>query len=143
MPDDDFFLALLIQWAQKGAGLPITLSVGGTIIAGDMISEHEYFDGLAQLYQATDPEFDEDATLFKDLLRSIPHAADQAAMMHLDEGADPEAIRKIRENWAEACVHLNNTQVLLSDGSVQDWIGGLWRGKRSAVDGYWLGRRSS
>jgi hypothetical protein len=44
---------------------------------------------------------------------------------------------------ADAYVHLRNTQVLLSDGRFQDWIGGLWRGKQAAVDGYWLGRRSS
>src|SRR3712207_2586315 len=102
----DYFLALLVQWARQGVSLPIVLSVGGATIAGDLISEDEYFEGISYLVQPSTPDSSAGAEHIRELLRSIPRAADEAAMMHIDEGAEPEEIRKDRQKMADEYVHL-------------------------------------
>ena len=74
------------------------------------------------------------------MLSGIPHAADEATMMHIDEGVDADEMPRRRQELADAHVHLKNTRIMLSDGEFINLHGGFWREKRAAVDGYWLGQ---
>ena len=101
----------LVRWANEGFSLPVILSVGGTIIAGDLKSEDEYFEGISELLRAgTADVADEDESRWweqiRELLRGIPSVGDETSMRRLDAGEDPEEILKRRQEIAEAYVHL-------------------------------------
>ena len=135
---DDHFLKSVVEFAKRGLGLPITLSVGGATIEGILISEQEYFERLSELVQAASPDQVEQAEDLREVLRSAPSSADERAMREIEEGADPEEVRTIREAIALLYIHLRHTRILLPSGEFVD-MAGPWRGKQSAVDGYWLG----
>src|SRR5215218_2115714 len=135
--DDSFFLAL-VELADKGLNLSIVLLVGGATIEGTIISEEEYHELLSELVEASSPEQVEQAEHLKEFLRGAPSAYDRAAMRHLDEGADPESAREVRAAMSLPFIHLRDMRILLPDGNFVS-MAAPWRGKRSAVDGYWLG----
>ena len=148
MARDDFFLQALVRWANEGFSLPVILSVGGAIIAGDLTSEDAYFEGISELLRAgTADVADEDESRWweqiRELLRGIPSVGDATSMRRLEAGEDPEEILKRRQDMAEAYVHLKNTEILLPNGDFLALTGGFWRGKRSAVDGFWMSKSSS
>jgi hypothetical protein len=148
LESDDFFLKILVRWASEGFSLAVILSVGGAIIEGDLISEAEYYEGISDLVRAKATDVaDEDQghwwEEFRKLLRGIPSMGDEASMRRLEAGEDPEEVLKRRQEMAEAYVHLKNTKILLPNGSFLPLTGGFWRGQRSAVDGFWLGKSSS
>jgi hypothetical protein len=133
----DHFLASLVEFAEKGLRLPIILSVGGTTIEGTLISEDEYFERLSELVQAGSPDQTEQAEDLREVLRGAPIDAVESAMREIDEGADPEETRTIREMVSSLYIHLKDTQILLPYGDVIG-MAAPWRGKLSAVDGFWL-----
>jgi hypothetical protein len=72
-------------------------------------------------------------------LRSTPSRADERVMREeIYEGVDPEEMRTIREAITLLYIHLRDARILLPSGEFVGMVG-PWRGKQSAVDGYWLG----
>ncbi len=136
---EDFFLNLLISWANEGVSTDITLCVGGVVIAGDLTSEDEYFATISQEVSAENPKV---SKTLGEAIRAIPHTADKVAMKQLEEGADPDEAQKTRERMSRPYVHLKNTEILTSEGTSIPMTGGLWRGRKSAINGFWLGRLS-
>lgn len=134
---DDYFLMGLVEFAERGLSLPILVSVGGATIEGILISEGEYFELLSEYVQAASPARAEQAEHLREVLRRMPTVNDQTAMRHLDEGADPEEIRRFREALSLTYIHLRDTRVMLPDGGFVR-MAAPWRGKQSAIDGYWL-----
>jgi hypothetical protein len=135
--DNDILLSTLISMVEKGVETSITLSVRGTILCGDLISERGYFEGTAQMVTSNQPD---NAEFFQKLFSDLPGMLDRVAMERMDEGEEPEDAREDRERMATSFIHLKNTQVLSSSGEFIDMQGGYWRCKVLAVDGYWLGR---
>jgi hypothetical protein len=135
--DDSFFLTL-VELADKGLNLSIVLAVGGVTIEGTIISEEEYHELLSELVEASSPEQIEQAEHLREFLRSVPSTHDKSAMSLLDEGADPETARELRDALSLPFIHLRDTRILLPGGNFVS-MSAPWRGKRSAVDGYWLG----
>ena len=128
----DILLGLLISRVERsGMRFSVILSVGGTIIEGDVVSEREYFEEVASLIRSDDPDTQE-------TFANIPNLMDQVAMRGLDQGRDPEIVQEFRENVANSYVHLKNS-VLWLEGEDRNISGTLWRGKLEAVDGFWLG----
>ena len=80
----------------------------------------------------------EQAEHLREFLRSAPSTNDETAMEYLDEGVDPETARAIRDGLSRPFIHLRDTRILLPDGNFVS-MAAPWRGKQSAVDGYWLG----
>jgi hypothetical protein len=134
--DEDFFLYTLIDWAERGIEVPITLSVGGTLVAGYMISEEKYFEESAKVVRWTSDPAAEKA--LQDLFRSMSNAFDKAATEVVDAGSDPDAVREKRDEMAKSCLHLRDTYIT-SSGQEIGMQGTLFRCKRRAVDGFWLG----
>jgi hypothetical protein len=133
---DDHFLASLVEFAEKGLSLPITLSVGGTTIEGTLIGVDEYFERLSELVQAGSPDQAKQAEDLREVLRGAPIAAVESAMKEIDEGANPEETRTISEMVSSLYIHLKDTQILLPNGDVIG-MAAPWRGKLSAVAGFW------
>jgi len=128
----DILLGLLISRVERsGMRFSVILSVGGTIIEGDVVSEREYFEEVASLIRSDDPDTQE-------TFANIPNLMDQVAMRGLDQGRDPEIVQEFRENVANSYVHLKNS-VLWLEVERRNISGTLWRGKLEAVDGFWLG----
>jgi hypothetical protein len=135
---DDYFLDGLVEFAERGLKLPIIVSVGGATIQGRLISEDEYFKRLSELVYAKSPAVAQQAEDLREKLPEMPRMADESAMRLLDEGADPEETRRLRKEMSLMYMHLRDTQIMLSNGAFLG-LSGPWRGKRSAVDGFWLG----
>jgi hypothetical protein len=136
---EDYFLKSVVEFAERGLSLPITLSVGGATIEGILISEEQYFEQLSELVQAAAPDQLEQAEHLREVLKSVPSRPDERVMREeIDEGVDPEAMRTIREAITLLYIHLRDTRILLTSS---EFVGmaGPWRGNQSAVDGYWLG----
>lgn len=136
---EDHFLKSVVEFAERGLSLPISLSVGGATIEGILIREEEYFEQLSELLQAAAPDQLEQAEHLREALRSVPSRPDERVMREeIDEGVDPEEMRTIREAITLLYIHLRDTRILLPNGEFVGMVG-PWRGKQSAVDGYWLG----
>jgi hypothetical protein len=135
----DHFLKSVVEFAERGLSLPITLSVGGATIEGILISEEEYFEQLSQIVQAAAPDELEQAEHLREVLRSAPSRPDERVMREeIYEGVDPEKMRTISEAITLLYIHLRDTRILPPSGEFVGMVG-PWRGKQSAVDGYWLG----
>jgi len=133
---DDFFLSTLLKMVEKGARTSITISVRGTVIEGDMISEREFFEETAAKITSDNPEHEEWA---RDLFGSLPAYMDEAAMSTFDVGEDPETMREFRETVASSFIHLKNVRVFQA-GDFHEVSGATCRFRVSSVDGFWLGR---
>jgi hypothetical protein len=84
------------------------------------------------------PTVAQQAEDLREKLPEMPMIADESAMRLLDEGADPEETRRVRKEMSLMYIHLRDTKIMLSNGAFMG-LSGPWRGKRSAVDGFWLG----
>jgi hypothetical protein len=126
---DDYFLNTLIEFAERGLKLPILVSVGGTTIQGTLIGEEEYFQRLSDLVKAKTPDVEEQAGHLREALRGWPRS--NPAETEGDSGG-----------VALLYIHLKDTHIMLSDGDFMG-LSAPWRGKRSAIDGFWLGEPSS
>jgi hypothetical protein len=134
--NDDFILKVLVGMAQAGTQMPITIIVGGTLLEGDMIGEAEFFEETAARLTSAGRE---QQRRFQELIGGLPATMDAAAMEGIDEGVEPEEMRKLREDVATSFIHLRNIRVF-SAGSFTALTGGTWRGRVSSVDGFLLGR---
>jgi hypothetical protein len=131
----DCFLQSLISIVNdESASIPITLSVGGLLISGDMIGGKDYFNEFARQ--------------FKDGFRDISSetaATIEKAFKRLGDVYD--SIQKESQGSAPISkphlVHLRDAQIYLSGASpAPSEKVVLWRGRLEAVDGFSLGRLS-
>lgn len=122
----DWFLAWVISYADNGVEQGITLSVGGNLITGLVISGRSYFSELGLAYKKSHPEnagVGESYANFSKLW-PMPAATGEFFPSH------PEYI------------HLRKARIIASDGVFIPNRGSLWRCKLSAVDGFSLGEMS-
>lgn len=131
----DWLLQSLISIVNnESASIPITLSVGGLLISGDMIGGKTYFDEFARQ--------------FKDGFTAISSetaATIEEAFKRLGDVYDP--LQKEASSDASRAhphlVHLKEAQIYHSGGQLSPTEKGvLWRGRLDAVDGFSLGRLS-
>jgi hypothetical protein len=133
----DWFLQSLVSIVNdeyESAGIPITLSVGGLLISGEMIGGKTYFN-----------EF---ACQFKDGFKGISSetaATIEVAFKRLGDVYDP--VQKESRGNAYIpkphLVHLRNVQMYHAGGpALLSEKGVLWRGRLEAVDGFSLGKLS-
>jgi hypothetical protein len=129
---DGFLQSLVSIVNDESASIPITLSVGGLLVSGDLIGGKTYFNEFARQ--------------FKDGFRDISSetaATIEESFKRLGDVYDP--IRKESQRNAPIpkphLVHLRDAQIYPSGGSPPPSEKGvLWRGRLEAVDGFSLGR---
>ena len=130
--DTDWFLPSLLATARKVGQRPaVTLSVGGLLIAGELIAAQEYFEELAEQAASVLPG---------------PGGGDAAAQL---EGlfrrfaANASKAEETDERSAHArpyFIHLRSARVYHPGGDPIPAQGGMrWRVRLGAVDGFTLG----
>jgi len=131
----DCFLQSLVSIANdESASIPITLSVGGLLVSGDMIGGKTYFNEFARQ--------------FKDGFRNISSetaATIEESFKRLGDVYDPiqNGSQENAPLTKPHLVHLRDAQIYHSGSSPQaSEKGVLWRGRLEAVDGFSLGRLS-
>ncbi len=131
----DWFLQALVSIVNdESAGIPITLSVGGLLISGEMIGGKAYFNEFARQFKDG----------FGDI-SSKTAATIEEAFKRLGDVYDPTQ-KESRGNayiTKPHLVHLRNVQMHHAGGPpLLSEKGVLWRGRLEAVDGFSLGRLS-
>ena len=115
----------LLQWLvdltnRSNTSFFITLTVGGNLVSGVLISLEEYLDQwAAQISSQIGHE------------ESASAVNDQVLSWKVD---------RTQEQPAAQLVHLKDAEVFTSNGTPIVPGGALWRGKISSVDGFNLGR---
>jgi hypothetical protein len=120
----------LLQWLvkfinQTSTKIGVTLTIGGSQIAGDLTSHDEYFALVADAFSEGFRKFDGvDVAQLKELMLSFN---------------SPPKVAEDQDAPAFQYLHLSNVSVI-SGGNPLVFNNGLWRGKISAVEGFMLGR---
>jgi hypothetical protein len=132
----DWLLQSLVSMVNDGScSIPITLSVGGLLISGDLIGGKTYFDEFARQFK--DGFFEISSKTASTLEESFRRLGD---VYSVTEERDDEFNRQ-----SPQLIHLRNAQTVYSAGSAVDTSCEpmLWRGRLAAVDGFSLGRIST
>ncbi len=137
----DRFLEMLVRFAEDnvGVGVPLTLTVGGLLVSGTIISQKRYFDLFADGFrQGLPAKFD---TETRDQM-----TANFAAWGQL---TDPEADQASTSQDAEGkkrravdFIHLGNVQFFHPAARTPFLPGNVaacWRGRCDAIEGFFLG----
>jgi hypothetical protein len=122
----------LLQWvvdfvSRTDLEIGITLTIGGNLVSGRLISHKKYFEVLSEdLSKAFEAVGSDSAKAIKDLFTSfVPteHAG--------EEEPSPQYL------------HLRESRVFTSSGGPISSVGALWRGKISSVDGIIFGQATN
>jgi hypothetical protein len=131
----DCFLQSLVSIVNdESASIPITVSVGGLLISGDMIGGKTYFDEFARHFKGG----------FKNI-NSETASTIEEAFKRLGDVYDPT--QKESQGGAiiskPRIIHLKDAQIYRSGARpAPSEKGVLWRGRLQAVDGFSLGKLS-
>lgn len=121
----DFYLELLLSFADQGIDVPITINVGGFLISGDLISENEYVQKFMR-------------GRFVEKLKSVVTQYESLKVAIEEARRQPSVREKTYTH-----LHLKNAAFFhpgqypikgLDEGS------SLWRGLVTSVDGYMFGK---
>ena len=118
----------VLQWAVRfvestSLGIGVTLTVGGGVISGTMVSSKLYFESLSEDMSKSFSVFgNEAAETIKTLMLSFDNAEDH------QDGAP-----------AEQYIHLKDARMFTTPNGALTSNGALWRGKISAVHGFTFG----
>ena len=131
----DWFLQSLISIVNdETGGIPITLSVGGLLVSGEMIGGKTYFEEFARQFKDG----------FRDISRETA-ATIEESFKRLGDIYDPiqEGSQENGSHSKPHIVHLRDAQIYHSGGDPTPFEKRvLWRGRLEAVDGFSLGRLS-
>lgn len=125
----DWLLQWFVQFVNKTpVEVGITLSIGGGLVSGILISHHQYFEELAADFSKPFEAFEgPEAAHVKELVLGFiapptPAGEKEPAMQFL---------------------HLRDARLYSAGGEAIPTKGALWRGKISAVDGFSMGGLSA
>jgi hypothetical protein len=130
----DWFLSYLI-WLADGFSLEqgITLTVGGSMLTGALISGRTYFEELGTLLKGIAQIHANDLDAGRSILDTLTKSYSQFSQVYeKPEAGGPYPFRKT------AYIHLRNARIVKPEGIVPT-PGSLWRGKLSDVAGFMLG----
>lgn len=120
----DWLLQWLIDFVGKtNTSIGVTLSIGGSLVAGELISHKAYFEQLSVDFSGAFAKFEEvDTEMVKKMIMGL-----NAPISDGDEPPKPQFL------------HLKGAKTFTSVGGPIAAHGTLWRGKVTAVDGFTLG----
>jgi hypothetical protein len=139
----DFFLQSLVKFAnQFNFGLSITISSGGLLISGQLISGDEYFSLLGQQILES-PNIEEDSA------KSLQQLMNMFGDFYVDlrEKSNQKSSEESTDNNSEenepptSFFHLKNVNFFSPAGPSMNINSSfrLWRGNIDHIDGYTLG----
>jgi hypothetical protein len=113
----DFFLELMLEFAERGRDIRITLNVKGLVISGVLISEKSYWESFAS-----------------GALKAMILKAKEEGRLEFpaDESVESD------DNEPSEYIHLKNAKIYYPGlGPIPaKGPGMLWRGRISSIDGY-------
>jgi hypothetical protein len=122
IPNTDWFLEMLVEMVNgKDSCVGITLSVGGSIISGKLISGHKYFEEFAA-----------------DFCKQIPNCTAESLTGFASLG-DSYKSENTGESMPLRYIHLKDAKIFQSGETTIPSSGILWRGKLDSIDGFFLG----
>ena len=125
LPDSDWFLEILVKWANGKdgntlVGTGITLSLKGLLVSGSLIGYREYFEGIASLAEKSNGN-SEMVGFVADTIRGIA-----------------EKISKF--DMPVEYIHLKDAHFYLGGNKeIPANAGVYWRGRLSEIDGFTIG----
>ncbi len=127
--DRDWFFCRLVEFANLGVELGVTLNVGGALLSGTLISGQRYFEELAnQISTATGAVSEISAVISQELREYAALYADADDDDSRDEPDDPPPT---------VYLHLAGAQFFTpGQKPLPDGEGFLWRGKIADVSGF-------
>jgi hypothetical protein len=122
----------LLQWLggfinETNLRIGITLTVGGNMITGTLISHQTYFERLAN-------DFSTPFAVASPETQEVIHAK----ILSFNASVDPEKTQAPIQY-----IHLDNARVYTGGDQILPDEGTLWRGKLAAVEGFILGELNS
>jgi len=120
----DWFIQNVVHMATHGVEMGVTLTLGGCIVSGTLISGKKYFDAMKdQILESVEDEPTRDMML----------GFIEANSSHYDK--DPSDC----EPKSNGYIHIKDAKLIDSSGSSVPDTGMLWRGKISQVVGITIG----
>lgn len=145
----DGFLRHLVYLTNKfHLYFPITLSVSGVLISGDMIDGKSYFEEFGKMIRQGMAGFDvEFAQRMQEAFTDFGQRYDELQYKPSEEDenmtADEEEqlAKKVAEEHEKThYVHLKDARAYYPTGSIPTQTGSIWRVRLSEVDGFLFGR---
>ena len=129
----DVVLSMLVDLAEKGIELPVTLFIGGAVVSGILVSGRVFFDGIGSQLETIGTGVDtEIRSVIADALRTSGWAYDAPAEHSPFTG---EQLALYRELY----LHLKGARALSGSALVPTSGEFWWRGRLSSVDAFSLG----
>ncbi|PEN15107.1 hypothetical protein CRI94_02125 [Longibacter salinarum] len=128
-PERDWFLALLVDHVNEhGGSIPLTITVGGSVVTGTLIGVGEYYERTA----------DDLSDVFPSRADTITEALQQAGTDSVNAvKRHKEQVRKGEtELETPHFLHLRNVQFLSAGPTTET---ALWRGRIDDISGFSLG----
>jgi hypothetical protein len=120
IPNTDWFLGMLVNMINGNDNcIGITLSVGGSIISGQLISGHKYFEEFAAVF--------------------CKNYTDYNAEMVSKFSSFGDVYKSDDKSMPVNYIHLKDAKVFQSGGTTIPSSSVLWRGKLDSIDGFFLG----
>jgi hypothetical protein len=131
LDDKDWFLQQVIATANLGLSMGLTITLGGTVISGQLISGRQYFEELSdQIKGGSTNMGNETLEMLGDNWKMLTQIYDKP------EGAG--------DDWQPApagYIHMRQAKIYTpGQHPLPGGQGLLWRGKVAAVDGFALGQ---
>lgn len=115
--------------------VPITLQVKGLTITGRVISGARYFDGINGVYKRSVESWEDD-----EAKKQFHRWIDLLFPLEEEPGTDEEVGLKLQMEDV-LFIHLEDTFIFTGEHKIPTSKEGvLWRGKLSAVDGFFIGK---
>jgi len=126
---DEILRFFVIEADERGLALPLTLCVKGVVLAGDLISSETYGNKMIELLNVFEKDFDS----------NIP---EDRIKKYKDIFFEYSDLMKKPNNEAKSnpkYIHLENIAIRNGQGPKLT-VSNLWRGKISAIDGFFIGK---
>lgn len=122
--EKDWFLSEMVELANAGIEAPVTLTIGGSVLSGKLISGEQYFRNYGSTFTSTIKDLD--------LRKNLTEKFESYAVEYANDTAE-KSERPLR------FIHLKDAKWHHLSGTMPNGDGVLWRGKISCVDGFFLG----
>lgn len=123
----DWLLEYWVGLAEQGVSISVTLTVGGSIISGNLMSTTAYYTAIAQQLGSTFRTAPGAAPVLKDIQQQFNGWKDEATEVVNEIAANPLYI-----HISDVAIHAGAQIITYNDG--------IWRGQLAAVDGFIIGR---
>lgn len=122
----DWFLLEYVRLSEVGVEQGLTITIGGIVVTGMLISGKAYFNLLADELLETVPEGHQSRAAVEILAENYRNFAQEVS----------EPVEADKEKFDRNYIHLKDARIVQGNTHIPSRIGVLWRGKVSSVDSF-------